>query len=71
MVRKKCELCGGALDYQRSDAQGSCYKCPYCGELYLISAEGHGNPLQYSCLENPVGREAWWAAVHGVAQSRT
>ena len=32
---------------------------------------GHGNPLQYSCLENPVDREVWWAAVHRVAQSRT
>ena len=31
------------------------------------SGEGHGNPLQYSCLENPVDRGAWWAAVHGVA----
>ena len=28
-------------------------------------------PLQYSCLENPMGGEAWWAAVYGVAQSRT
>ena len=26
--------------------------------------EGHGNPLQYSCLENPMFREAWWATVH-------
>ena len=33
--------------------------------------EGNGNPLQYSCLENPVDRGAWWAAVHGVAQSQT
>ena len=33
--------------------------------------EGNGNPLQYSCLENPVDRGAWWAAVSGVAQSRT
>ena len=33
--------------------------------------EGNGNPLQYSCLENPVEGGAWWAAVHGVAQSRT
>ena len=33
--------------------------------------EGNGNPLQYSCLENPVDGGAWWAAVHGVAQSRT
>ena len=31
---------------------------------------GHGNPLQYSCLENPVDRGASWAIVHGVAKSR-
>ena len=35
------------------------------------TGEGNGNPLQYSCLENPVDRGAWWAAVHRVAQSRT
>ena len=33
--------------------------------------EGNGNPLQYSCLENPVDRGAWWATVHGVAKSWT
>ena len=32
---------------------------------------GHGNPLQYSCLENPMDGEAWWAAVHGVTKSWT
>ena len=32
--------------------------------------EGNGNPLQYSCLENPMGRGAWWAAVHGVLKSQ-
>ena len=32
---------------------------------------GHGNPLQYSCLENPTDRGAWWAAVHRVAKSQT
>ena len=32
---------------------------------------GNGNPLQYSCLENPMDRGAWWATVHGVAKSRT
>ena len=34
------------------------------------SGEGNGNPLQYSCLENPMDRKAWWATVHGVAKSR-
>ena len=33
--------------------------------------EENGNPLQSFCLENPLGRGAWWAAVHGVAESRT
>ena len=33
--------------------------------------EGNGNPLQYSCLENPRDRGSWWAALYGVAQSRT
>ena len=33
--------------------------------------KGNGNPLQYSCLENPMDGGAWWAAVHGVAKSRT
>ena len=33
--------------------------------------EGNGNPLQYSCLENPKDSRAWWAAVCGVTQSRT
>ena len=46
------------------------------GDLGLIpglgrSPEGHGNPLQYSCLENSMDRGAWWDAVHGVAKSRT
>ena len=30
--------------------------------------EGNGNPLQYSCLENPMDRESWWVTVHGVAK---
>ena len=33
--------------------------------------EGNGNPLQYSCLENPMDGGAWWATVHGVAKGRT
>ena len=33
--------------------------------------EGNGTPLQYSCLENPMDKGAWWAAVHGITKSRT
>ena len=40
--------------------------------IFLTSyGEGNGNPLQYSCLENPMDRGAWWATVHGVVKSRT
>ena len=35
-------------------------------QLYLNDGEGNGNPLQYSCLENPMDRGAWQAIVHGV-----
>ena len=51
--------------------------CRRLGEVGLIPAwgrspgEGHGSPLQYSCLENPMDRGAWWAIVHRVANSRT
>ena len=37
----------------------------------LIIGEGNGNPLQYSCLENSMDGGAWWATVHGVAESDT
>ena len=41
-------------------------------EIYCdVVGEGNGNPLQCSCLENPRDRGVWWAAVYGVAQSRT
>ena len=54
-------------------------KEPACkvGDLGLIPGsggspgEGNGYPIQYSCLENPMEGGAWWAAVHGVAKSRT
>ena len=39
--------------------------------LGRLPGGGNGNPLQYSCLGNPMDREAWWAAVHRVAKSRT
>ena len=36
-----------------------------------LLGEGNGDPLQYSCLENPMGGGAWWAAFHGVAEGLT
>ena len=33
------------------------------------AGEGNGNPLQYSCLRNPMDRGAWWATVHGITDS--
>ena len=43
----------------------------YSLESLILSREGNGTPLQYSCLENPKDRGAWWAVVHGVAKSQT
>ena len=58
---------------------GSEVKAPACnaGDLGSIPGlgrspgEGNGNPLQYSCLENPMDGGAWWATVHGVTKSWT
>ena len=56
------------------DGKASAYKG---GDLGLIPGlgrspgEGNGNPLQYSCLENPMDQGAWWATVCGVAKSQT
>ena len=58
------------------DSDGKASACN-AGALGSISGsgrspgEGNGNPLQYSCLENPIDREAWQATVHGVSKSQT
>ena len=39
--------------------------------LLRSPGEGNGNPLQYSCLGNPMDRGAWWATIHAVAKSQT
>ena len=46
------------------------YMCLWAYVLFRYG-EGNGTPLQYSCLENPMDRGAWWAVVHGVARSPT
>ena len=53
------------IKFLKNGGEKSCYFI--VGNL----GEGNGTPLQYSCLENPMDRGAWWAAVHGVARSRT
>ena len=57
-----------------SDGKASAYNAGDPGSIPgwgRSLGEGNGNLLQYSCLENPMDRGAWWAAVHGVAKSRT
>ena len=57
-----------------SDGKSSAYNAGDQGSIPGLgrsSGEGNGNPLQYSCLENPMDRGAWWAVVHGVAKSQT
>ena len=61
------------LPWWLSDKESACK----LGDIGLIPGSGRSpgeendNPLQYSCLENPVDWEAWWATVHGVSKSRT
>ena len=72
---RKCDIFYNILPTQRlyfliSLTEVVCpLKLSYQQSLYLFL--GNGNPLQYSCLENPMDRGAWWATVHGVAKSRT
>ena len=62
------------LCYSSSDGKASAYNAGDPGSipgLERFPGEGNSNPLQYSCLENPVDRGAWLATVHGVAKSQT
>ena len=74
-IRKFLGICSSKRSFAGgSDGKASAYNA---GDPGLIpgsgrsSGEGNGNPLQYSCLENPMDGEAWRATVHGVAKSQT
>ena len=45
--------------------------CLFVLSVELLPGEGNSTPLQYSCLENPMDRGAWWATIHGITASRT
>ena len=59
---------GGSEDKVSACSEGDLGLIPGSGRS---PGEGNGNPLQYSCLENPMDGGAWWAAVHRVAKSQT
>ena len=57
-----------------SDGKASAYNAGDPGSIPGLGrspGDGNGNPLQYSCLENPKDQGAWWATVYGIAKSRT
>ena len=71
-------LCTGFCDHNSAWAHNQASPQPHLVLSYYLfprcrnsRGEGNGTPLQYSCLENPMDGGAWWAAVRGVAESRT
>ena len=62
---------GGSVIKNLSANAGDTEDTGLTPQLGTSPGEGNGNPLQYPCLENPRDGGAWWAAVYGVAQSRT
>ena len=69
LLRESNDLLYGGSDGKESTCNA--------GDLGSISGsgrspgEGNGNPLQYSCLENPMDKGAWWAIVPGITKSQT
>ena len=67
-VKRNFRIAGG------SDGKESAHNAADPGSIPGLGrspGEGNGNPLQYSCLENPTDRRAWQATAHGVAKSQT
>ena len=73
MIHYVIGLGGHGLPWWLSGKESACK----AGDVDLIPGSGrspgvgHGNPLHYSYLENPMDRGAWWATVHGVTKNRT
>ena len=67
-MRRKRGFPGGTVDKSPPANAGDVGSIPGSGRA---PGGGHGSPLQYSCLENPMDRGAWRATVHGVAKSWT
>ena len=69
-----CHFMGFPGGSRRKETTCQCRRCKRRGfdpGLERFPGESHGNPLQYSCLENSMDRGAWWATVHRVTQSQT
>ena len=64
----KLSFPGGSVHKESACNVGDLGSIPGLGRS---SGGGHGNPLQYSCLENPTDRGAWWTAVQGAPKSQT
>ena len=62
---------GWGRDTNGKEPACQCRRCEFDSWVGKIPWRRHGNPLQYSCLENPMDRGTWWATVHGVAESWT
>ena len=58
-------LPGGSVGKETAYNAGNARDMGSIPGLGRSPGEGHGNPLQYSCLENPMDRGAWWATMHG------
>ena len=64
----------GGVSLSPPDDKGSAGNAGDLGSIPGLGrspGEGHGDPLQYSCLKNPIDRGAWWATVHGVVELDT
>ena len=75
-TRISCISCIAADSLPWSHQESPLRVCMYvythiCMYVCVYIGEDNGTPVQYSCLENPMDRGAWWAAIYGVAQSRT